>query len=458
MQKLELRQNQSQKLTPQQIQFIKLLQLSNSNIDSEIKKELEENPVLEEKENNRNEEVEISNNENYNYSQKRSNELSDFSRESNISSIESFRESLLNQINYLKLDKNEIIIAKQIIGTLDNDGYLRRDLESIIDDIAFSENTEYSYNEIEKVLFKIQSLEPHGIGARNLEECLIIQIDSINELTNTQTLARKILEESFIDFKKKQFDKIYNKYDESKVEINNAFNFIKTLNPKPSGGLEDLEITEFLIPDFVIKKNNEEFIVELASGNRKINISKKYITIYEDLKSKKNKDKETKKSYDFIKKKIEAAQWFVDALNQRNNTLLKTMNTILKLQIKFFEDGDENDLKPMILKNIAEIINMDISTVSRIVSSKVAQTDFGVFPLKYFFSESTIKKGDEIVSSRVVKNYLKKIVKGEDKKSPLSDDQIEKILQDEGYEVARRTVAKYREQLNIPVARLRREY
>ena len=458
MQKLELRQNQSQKLTPQQIQFIKLLQLSNSNIDSEIKKELEENPVLEEKENNRNEEIEISNNENYNYSQKRINELSDFSRESNISSIESFRESLLNQINYLKLDKNEIIIAKQIIGTLDNDGYLRRDLESIIDDIAFSENTEYSYNEIEKVLFKIQSLEPHGIGARNLEECLIIQIDSINELTNTQTLARKILEESFIDFKKKQFDKIYNKYDESKVEINNAFNFIKTLNPKPSGGLEDLEITEFLIPDFIIKKNNEEFIVELASGNRKINISKKYITIYEDLKSKKNKDKETKKSYDFIKKKIEAAQWFVDALNQRNNTLLKTMNTILKLQIKFFEDGDENDLKPMILKNIAEIIKMDISTVSRIVSSKVAQTDFGVFPLKYFFSESTIKKGDEIVSSRVVKNYLKKIVKGEDKKSPLSDDQIEKILQDEGYEVARRTVAKYREQLNIPVARLRREY
>ena len=458
MQRLELRQNQSQKLTPQQIQFIKLLQLSNSNIDSEIKKELEENPALEENENNRSEELEISNSENYNYSQKRSNDLSDFSRESNISSIESFRESLLNQINYLKLDKNEIIIAKQIIGTLDNDGYLRRDLESIIDDIAFSENTEYSYDEIEKVLLKIQSLEPHGIGARNLEECLIIQIDSINELTNTQTLARKILEESFIDFKKKQFDKIYNKFDESKAEINNAFNFIKTLNPKPSGGLEGLEITEFLIPDFIIKKNNEEFIVELASGNRKININNKYISIYEDLKSKKNKDEETKKSYDFIKKKIESAQWFVDALNQRNDTLLKTMNSILKLQIKFFEDGDENDLKPMILKDIAEIIKMDISTVSRIVSSKVAQTDFGVLPLKYFFSESTIKKGDEIVSSKVVKNYLKKIINQEDKKSPLSDDQIEKILQDEGYQVARRTVAKYREQLNIPVARLRREY
>ena len=458
MQKLELRQNHSQKLTPQQIQFIKLLQLSNSNIDSEIKKELEDNPALEETENNRNEEVEISNNENYNYSQKRDSEFYGFSKESNISNIESFRESLLTQINYLDLDKDEIRIANQIIGTLDNDGYLRRDLESIIDDIAFSENIEYSHNDIEKVLLKIQTLEPPGIGARNIEECLILQIDAMQELKNKHILAKKVLSKCFADFKKKQFDKIYNKFEESKIEINDAFNFIKTLNPKPSGGLEDSEVTEFLIPDFIIKKNNEEFIVDLASGNRKININKKYVSIYDELKSKKNKDSETKKSYEFIKKKIESAQWFVDALNQRNNTLLKTMNTILKLQLKFFEDGDENDLKPMILKNIAEIIKMDISTVSRIVSNKVVQTDFGVFPLKYFFSESTIKKGDELVSSRLVKNYLKKIIKEENKTSPYSDDQIEKILQDKGYQVARRTVTKYREQLSIPVARLRREY
>jgi RNA polymerase sigma-54 factor len=458
MQRLELRQNHSQKLTPQQIQFIKLLQLSNSNIDSEIKKELEDNPALEETENNRNEEVEISNNENYNYSQKRDSEFSGFSKESNISNIESFRESLLTQINYLNLDKDEITIANQIIGTLDNDGYLRRDLESIIDDIAFSENIEYSYNDIEEVLLKIQTLEPPGIGARNIEECLILQIDAMQELKNKHILAKKVLSKCFTDFKKKQFDKIYNKFEESKIEINDAFNFIKTLNPKPSGGLEDSEVTEFLIPDFIIKKNNEEFIVDLASGNRKININKKYISIYDELKSKKNKDSETKKSYEFIKKKIESAQWFVDALNQRNNTLLKTMNTILKLQLKFFEDGDENDLKPMILKNIAEIIKMDISTVSRIVSNKVVQTDFGVFPLKYFFSESTIKKGDELVSSRLVKNYLKKIIKEENKTSPYSDDQIEKILQEKGYQVARRTVTKYREQLSIPVARLRREY
>ena len=458
MQRLELRQNQSQKLTPQQIQFIKLLQLSNSNIDSEIKKELEENPALEEIENNINEEVQISNNENYNYSQKRESESSGFSRDSNISNVESFRESLLTQINFLKLDKDEITIANQIIGTLDNDGYLRRDLESIIDDIAFSENVEYSYNEIEKVLLKIQTLEPPGIGARNIEECLILQIDAIQELKNKHILAKKVLSKYFTDFKRKQFDKIYDKFEESKVEINDAFNFIKTLNPKPSGGLEDSDITEFLIPDFIIKKNNEDFIVDLASGNRKININKKYVSIYEELKNKKNKDSETKKSYEFIKKKIESAKWFVDALNQRNSTLLKTMNTILKLQLKFFEDGDENDLKPMILKDIAKIIKMDVSTVSRIVSSKFAQTDFGVFPLKYFFSESTIKKGDELVSSKVVKNYLKKIIKEEDKTSPYSDDQIEKILQEKGYQVARRTVTKYREQLNIAVARLRREY
>ena len=225
MQSLELRQNQSQKLTPQQIQFIKLLQLSNSNIDSEIKKELEENPALEEIENNINEEVQISNNENYNYSQKRESESSGLSRESNISNVESFRESLLTQINFLKLDKDEITIANQIIGTLDNDGYLRRDLESIIDDIAFSENVEYSYNEIEKVLLKIQTLEPPGIGARNIEECLILQIDAIQELKNKHILAKKVLSKYFTDFKRKQFDKIYDKFEESKVEINDAFNF-----------------------------------------------------------------------------------------------------------------------------------------------------------------------------------------------------------------------------------------
>ncbi len=456
MQKLQLRQNQSQKLSPQQIQFIKLLQLSNSNIEAEIKKEIEENPALEE--NEKNENIDTVNTENYNYYQKSNNENSNFNREENISNTESFRENLISQLNYQKLDKGENIIANQIIGTLDNDGYLRRDLESIIDDIAFAENIEFKNSDIEKVLLKIQKLEPAGIAARNLEECLILQIDSIEEPTQNQLLAKKIILENFKEFTNKKFDVIYQKYDHPKNIINNAFDYIKTLNPKPSGGLEDSNLTEFLIPDFIVKKDNNEFIVELASGNKPLNINKNYISIYDELKNKKNKDNESKESFDFIKSKLEKAQWFVEALNQRNNTLLKTMNTIVKIQKRFFNDGDENDLKPMILKDIAEIIKMDISTVSRIVKSKNAQTDYGIFPLRYFFSESTIKKGDDLVSSKIVKNYLSDLIENEDKSSPYSDDQLEKILKKEGYDVARRTVAKYREQLNIPVARLRKEY
>ena len=456
MQKLELRQNQSQKLTPQQIQFIKLLQLSNSNIESEIKKELEDNPALEE--NEKNEDIEIENNQEFNYSQRSNKEETTYSRENNISNIESFRENLLKQINFLKLEKDESLIANQIIGTLENDGYLRRDIESIIDDIALSENIEFTRNKIESVLSKIQSLEPAGIAARNLEECLILQIDDIDNLSTTQELAKEIINDFFDEFKNKKFENIYNKFSESKDEINKAFDFIKTLNPKPSGGLEDSNVTEYLIPDFIIKKNNDELVVNLAYGSKPININKSYITIYEDLKRQKNKDSNSKESIEFVKKKIEKAQWFVDALNQRNSTLLKTMNTIVEIQKIFFDSGDENDLKPMILKDIAEIIKMDISTVSRIVKSKVAQTDFGIFPLRYFFSESTIKKDDELVSSKVAKNYLQEIVNKEDKSSPFSDEKLEKILNENGYKVARRTISKYREQLGIPAARLRKEY
>ena len=456
MQKLELRQNQSQKLTPQQIQFIKLLQLSNSNIESEIKKELEDNPALEE--NEKNEDIEIESTQEFNYSQRSNKEQTKYSRENNISNIESFRENLLKQINFLKLEKDESLIANQIIGTLENDGYLRRDIESIIDDIVLSENIEFTRNKIENVLSKIQSLEPAGIAARNLEECLILQIDDIDNLSTTQELAKEIITDFFDEFKNKKFENIYSKFSESKDEINKAFDFIKTLNPKPSGGLEDSNVTEYLIPDFIIKKNNDELVVNLAYGSKPININKSYITIYEDLKRQKNKDSNSKESIEFVKKKIEKAQWFVDALNQRNSTLLKTMNTIVEIQKIFFDSGDENDLKPMILKDIAEIIKMDISTVSRIVKSKVAQTDFGIFPLRYFFSESTIKKGDELVSSKVAKNYLQEIVNKEDKSSPFSDEKLEKILNENGYKVARRTVSKYREQLGIPAARLRKEY
>ena len=458
MSRIELRQNLKQKLSPQQIQFMKLLQVSNSNIESEIKKELEENPALEEVENNDKETLDDLNQLDYKSSQKTSKDSYDYSKESNISSKESFRENLLNQLNYIELDSNEKIIANQIIGSLENDGYLRRDLESVIDDIAFTENIEFKLEEIKKVLLKIQKLEPAGIASRNLEECLTIQVNSIEDPSEVQIIAKEILINSFDDFKRKQFNKIYEKFQSPKEKINEAFNYIKTLNPIPSGGMEDSTTTEFLMPDFIIKKSDNEFVVEFTSDTKQINVNKSYISMFDQLSKKKDKDGESKESYDFIKNKIQSAKWFIEALNQRYNTLNKTMNAIIEYQRKFFEDGEENDLKPMILKDIAEIIKMDISTVSRIVSSKVVQTDFGVFPLKYFFSESTIKKGKEYVSSKVVKNFLKDIINNENKKSPLSDELLEKKLKEEGFEVARRTVAKYREQLNIPVARLRKEY
>ena len=459
MQRLILKQSQSQKLSPQQIQFIKLLQLSNSNIESEIKKELEDNPALEEKvilENNDGQEIE--NQVNYNYSKQSSKQNNNFSKEGNLSNNESFIENLQTQVSYLNLKDEELIIAKQIIGTLDNDGYLRRNLESIIDDIAFSENIEFNINDIKGVLKKIQTLEPAGVAARNLEECLLLQINRKESLSRVENIAKKIITDTFDYFKNKQFDKIYEKYNVDKKILNKSFDYIKSLNPKPTGGHDDSNLTEYLIPDFIIKKENNELNVFLSSENKTIGINKSYINIYDNLKNKKNKNKENRKSYDFIKQKIQSAQWFVDAINQRNNTLLKTMKTIVDLQKKFFEDGDENELKPMILKDIANVIKMDISTVSRIVRSKVAQTEYGVFPLKYFFSESTIKKGDDLVSSKVVKNKLLEIIESEDKSNPYSDEQLENILKEDGFEVARRTVSKYREQLKIPVARLRKNY
>ena len=459
MQRLIQKQSQSQKLSPQQIQFIKLLQLSNSNIDSEIKKELEDNPALEEKvilENNDGQEIE--NQVNYNYSKQSSKQNNNFSKEGNLSNNESFIENLQTQVSYLNLKDDELMIAKQIIGTLDNDGYLRRDLESIIDDIAFSENIEFNINDIKRVLKKIQTLEPAGVAARNLEECLLLQINRKESLSRAEDIAKKIITDTFDYFKNKQFDKIYEKYNVDKKILNKSFDYIKSLNPKPTGGHDDSSLTEYLIPDFIIKKENNELNVLLSSENKTIGINKSYVNIYDDLKNKKNKNKENRKSYDFIKQKIQSAQWFVDAINQRNNTLLKTMKTIVDLQKKFFEDGDENELKPMILKDIANVIKMDISTVSRIVRSKVAQTEYGIFPLKYFFSESTIKKGDDLVSSKVVKNKLLEIIESEDKSKPYSDEQLENKLKKNGFEVARRTVSKYREQLKIPVARLRKNY
>ena len=465
MQNLSITQNLNQKLSPQQIQFIKLLQVSSSNMDGIIKKELESNPALEEKNNDLSDQetnlLEDFEDDDENYKTK-----TVFSSETKRSDIpfsvgSSLHDKLIDQLAYLELSEKEKIIAKQIIGTIDEDGYLRRDIESIVDDIAFSENFETTSKSIKNVLEKIQDFDPPGIGARNLKECLKIQLDRIENKNKIENLALIIINKYYDDFINKHYEKIINNLHEEKTEIiKKALNLIKNLTPKPGGSMDDSKQTEYLIPDYILKKEENDFHLTLSRNNStKIKLSKDYLNMLNDLKTSKNKNVENRKSYDFVKQKLESAKWFIDALEQRQNTLLKTMNSIIKFQDKFFDnDGGINFLKPMILKNIAEKINMDISTVSRIVSSKVIQTDFGIFPLKDFFSEGHIAKDGEIVSNKKIKNFLKKLIDEENKKEPYSDEKLEKLIKKEGYNIARRTISKYREQLNIPVSRLRKDF
>ncbi len=465
MQNLSITQNLNQKLSPQQIQFIKLLQVSSSNMDGVIKKELESNPALEEINNDLSDQetnpLEGFEDEEENYKTKII-----FSSEKKRSEIpfsvgSSLHDKLIDQLAYLELSEKEKIIAKQIIGTIDEDGYLRRDIESIVDDIAFSENFETSSENIKNILTKIQDFDPPGIGARNLKECLKIQLDRIENKNQLENLASIIIDKYYDDFINKHYEKIINNLHEEKIEnIKKAFNLIKKLTPKPGGSMDESKHTEYLVPDYILKKEENNFHLTLSRNNStKIKLSKDYLNMLNDLKISKNENVENRKSYDFVKQKLESAKWFIDALEQRQNTLLKTMNSIIKFQHKFFDnDGDINFLKPMILKNIAEKINMDISTVSRIVSSKVIQTDFGIFSLKDFFSEAHIAQDGEIVSNKKIKNFLKKLIDEENKKEPYSDEKLEKLIKKEGYNIARRTISKYREQLNIPVSRLRKDY
>tara|TARA_B100000965_G_C19581948_1_gene753974 strand:- start:872 stop:2269 length:1398 start_codon:yes stop_codon:yes gene_type:complete len=464
MQNLSITQNLNQKLSPQQIQFMKLLQVSSSNIEGIIKKELEANPALEEESNDLSIENE-SNIDDFKLDQESYKTKSSFNSENKNSEIpfsvgSSLNEKLLDQLSYLKLNEKEQIIAKQIIGTIDEDGYLRRDIESIVDDIAFAENFEAEIKEIENILKLIQSFDPPGIGARNLKECLIIQLNNIERKNQEETIALKIINDFYDDFINKHYDKIISKLSNTNREIiKKGIQIIKNLNPKPGGSMDESQHTEYLIPDFILKKEEGKFYVSLTQNNLpKIKVSKDYISMLDDLKLNKNENENNKKSYDFIKQKLESARWFIDALEQRQNTLINTMNTIIELQYEFFNNsGDNNFIKPMILKDIANIIKMDISTVSRIVSTKVIQTDFGVYQLKDFFSEGHITKNGENISNKKIKKLLQKLINEEDKREPLSDEKLEKLFQEKGYNIARRTISKYREQLKIAVSRLRKE-
>ena len=484
MQKLNLSQNLSQKLSPQQIQFIKLLQVPTAELDTRIEEELEINPALEE---GKEEEPEKSQEEDFEDSYEEDlgrddHELNlddylddeyggykmqgdgnynpdDEDREIPISSQATLHEQLISQLSFLKLDDRQKIIGLQLIGSIENDGYIRRDLEAIINDLAFSQNIETDIDEMEEILRKVQSFDPAGIAARNLQECLIIQLERKEHPDDPVVKhALAIIHDCFEEFTKKHYPKIQRRLNLDEDEIKDAVNLITRLNPKPGGVADGLVRTQFIIPDFILTNNSGKLEISLNSRNApELRISRSYADMFDAYDKSDKKDKKLKETVSFVKQKLDAAKWFIDAIKQRQNTLLRTMEAILQYQKEFFVDGDETNLRPMILKDIAEKIEMDISTVSRVANSKSIQTEFGVYPLKYFFSEGIATDSGEDVSNREVKSVLQGMVDAEDKKRPLSDDKLVKMLNKKGYNIARRTVAKYREQLQIPVARLRKE-
>lgn len=383
----------------------------------------------------------------------------DEERDMPLSSYTSLHEQLLSQLNFLKLNDTQKLIGKQLIGSIENDGYIRRDLEAIINDLAFSQNVETDLDEVEEILIKIQTFDPPGIAARNLQECLIIQLERRN--TEEDPLLKKaifVVQECFEEFTKKHYDKILKKAGIEEAELKEVIQLITRLNPKPGGVSDGMVRNHYVIPDFILNNVNGKFEIVLNSKNApELKVSRSYSEMFNAYDKSDKKDKKLKETVSFVKQKLDSAKWFIDAIKQRQQTLMRTMQSILDYQHDFFLDGDETKLRPMILKDIAEKIDMDISTVSRVANSKAIQTEFGVFPLKYFFSEGIATDGGEDVSNREVKSVLNKLVDEEDKKKPLSDDKLVKLLNQKGYNIARRTVAKYREQLQIPVARLRKE-
>jgi RNA polymerase sigma-54 factor len=480
MQKLSINQTLSQKLSPQQIQFIKLLQVPTAELESRIEEELEVNPALEEGKEESSEEN--SSEEEFSNEEKESEpkdelDVEDYIRDDDISGYKmqgdggvdeeremplatsvSLTDTLLNQLGFLKLDDRQTIIGKQLIGSIDGDGYIRRDLDLIVNDIAFAHNIEISVDEVEEVLFKIQDFDPAGIAARDLRECLLLQIERKHGEEHLINIAKEILTNYFDEFTKKHYDKIQKKLEISDADLKNATHLITKLNPKPGDFSGDDVKTQYIIPDFILYNINNKLELTLNSRNAPdLKISRSYSEMFQTYDKSSKKDKKLKEAVTFVKHKLDAAKWFIDAIKQRQQTLLKTMEAIIKYQYDFFMEGDESKLRPMILKDIANDIHMDISTVSRVANSKSVQTEFGIYPLKYFFSEGIATDSGEDVSSREVKHILKELIEAENKSKPYSDEKLEKMLNDKGYNIARRTVAKYREQLNIPVARLRKE-
>jgi RNA polymerase sigma-54 factor len=479
MLKQSLQQKLLQKLSPQQIQLMKLLQVPTASLDQRIKEELEENPALEEGVDEEEETLESESeseaedvDEDFDISDYlQDDETPDYKLSANNTSRDdehheiplsvgrSFQEQLLGQLSLYDFDDHRYMIAQYIIGSLDDDGYLRRELSSIVDDLAFSQALTTTVEEIEETLTVIQTFDPAGVGARNLRECLLIQLHRKEARSTSITHAIEIITNYMDEFSKKHYEKIEKAIDISENDLKDAINEIIHLNPKPGGTMAETgRAAQHIIPDFIITNNQGTLELTLNSRNAPdLRISRSYNEMLETYSKDTRKTKASREALMFVKQKLDAARWFIDAIKQRQATLINTMNAIMNFQYEYFLEGDETKLKPMILKDIAEIVELDISTISRVANSKYVLTPFGTLLLKSFFSESLTTTSGEEVSSREVKKILSDLIGNEDKRKPLPDEHLAKKLKEKGYNIARRTIAKYREQLNIPVARLRKE-
>jgi len=475
----------SQKLSPQQIQLMKLIQLPTQAFEQRLKQELEENPALEGGKDEGNDEFDSdfdNSDDEYNDSETieadeinvdeylSDDEVPDYRTQANNYSNDddektmpyaagtSFTQHLLNQLNTYRLNDEEYSIAEFLVGSVDESGYIRRELSDIMDDLAFTQNIYTTEENIEKVLKKVHQLDPAGVGARNLQECLSIQLHR-KEKTPDTDLAIDIIDNAFDQFTKKHYKKLLQKFDITEEQLKGAISEIEHLNPKPGGSYSgNNRIVEHVVPDFAIKIVDGELELTLNGRNApELHVSREYNNMLRGYKDSKDKSKSQKDAVLFIKQKLDAAKWFIEAIKQRQQTLFVTMSAIMHYQREYFLTGDERNLKPMILKDIADEINMDVSTVSRVANSKYVDTPYGTILIKELFSESMKNDQGEDVSTREIKKILETVIEEENKRKPLTDENLASILKEKGYPIARRTVAKYREQLDIPVARLRKK-
>ena len=474
-----------QKLSPQQIQLMKLLQVPTAELEQRVKQEIEENPALEEGEDHAEEDapteeqaISESADDGQEENERDEFDLSDYfqdddtpdyklsvknsgpdeeERETPLAGGTTFQDAMKSQLSLRRIDERTAALAEHLIGNLDEDGYLRRDLDAIVNDLAFTQNIQCEVEELAKALKELQSLDPAGVAARDLRECLLIQVKRMPHSLD-QRIAEAILDKHFEAFSKKHYDRILDRLEIDEEALKGAIELIVRLNPRPGNTMRDTnKPSQEIIPDFMVMAIDGELELSLNGRNApELRVSRQYRDMIKEY-GRNKKDKDQREALQFIKQKLDSAKWFIDAIKQRQNTLLVTMEAIMEHQREFFLTGDETKLKPMILKDIAERVGLDISTISRVANSKYVQTNYGTLLLKFFFSESLMTDSGEEVSTREVKKILEEAIIAENKQNPLTDDELTKLLRGKGYNIARRTVAKYREQLHMPVARLRKE-